>query len=590
MLARNLPSSQSVALRLALRCDFSQVRPMAATVREFLMANGAAPEEIQAAELAIAEACNNAIKYAAGEGRDKDIEVDVLCGPEQLELRVNDNTRGFEWPEKIDLPEVSEENGRGLFLITSLMDRVNYYRGRGENCLVMRRKRDDPAPMLAARTASESDRRLNESERVVRDMAEELSFCYESLSAIFRCSAELGKSNDLEDFARRLLTDLSQITSAEWFVLRMAVKGEPKLEVFTSSDSGVLLPALQLAEAANRSVEAEAACAREDIWFDHLNPLKPGDPLATVRPGSVGLVHPIFLGETLVGTLTIAKTAGTGAFSAVQANVVHTFSDFLAIQIVNARYTDELVRNRLISRELEIAKTIQRSLLPKTIPRLSGYGLAGFCESAHQVGGDFYDVIKINEDSILLIIADVMGKGIPAAMFAAILRSLLRAVPEWMNQPAALLARVNRLLFEELSGVDMFITAQLVYVDSRARRITAASAGHCPVLLALDADGNVKTISPEGLPLGILPDTTFSNQTESMPKNCRVLLYTDGLTEARDAKGEFYGQDRLVKWLRKSSETRKTAEELKDELAAELGAFQARSTLNDDQTFLIMAE
>jgi serine phosphatase RsbU (regulator of sigma subunit) len=124
------------------------------------------------------------------------------------------------------------------------------------------------------------------------------------------------------------------------------------------------------------------------------------------------MVHPIYVGETLVGTLTIAKSA-PGAFTAVQANVVHTFSDFLAIQIVNSRFMDELVRNRLVSRELEIAKTIQRSLLPKTIPRVSGYGLAGFCESANQVGGDFYDVIKISDDALLLIIADVMGKGIP---------------------------------------------------------------------------------------------------------------------------------------------------------------------------------
>jgi serine phosphatase RsbU (regulator of sigma subunit) len=221
---------------------------------------------------------------------------------------------------------------------------------------------------------------------------------------------------------------------------------------------------------------------------------------------------------------------------------------------------------------------------------LSGYGLAGFCESAHQVGGDFYDVIKINDDALLLIIADVMGKGIPAAMFAAILRSLLRAVPEWMNQPAALLARVNRLLFEELSGVDMFITAQLVYVDSRNRRITAASAGHCPVLLSVDTEGNVKSISPEGLPLGILPDTSFSNQTEPLPRNSRILLYTDGLTEARNAEGEFFGQERLIKWFKRSAQARKGAEELKDDLAAELLAFQSSSVLNDDQTFLIMTE
>ena len=565
---------------------------MTALMRNFLQEQGVAEDEIQACELAMAEAANNAIKYASRNGPAKDIQIEVLCAADQLELRVNDNTDGFEWPNQVELPETEKETGRGLFLINSLMDRVNYLRGQGQNCLVMRRRR---SPLqgnghVRRETLDEADRRLVESEKVVRDMAEELSFCYESLSAIFRCSAELGKTNDLGDFARRLLTDLAQITSAEWFVFRMTSHGENKLEVFALSDANVILPDLVLPVSSGRSVEAEAALAREDVWFDHLSPLKAGDPLAKIRPGSTGLVHPIFLGNSLIGTLTIARSAGSGAFTAVQANVVHTFSDFLAIQIVNSRYTDELLRSRLVSRELEIAKTIQRSLLPKTIPHLSGYGLAGFCESAHQVGGDFYDVIKINDDAVLLIIADVMGKGIPAAMFAAILRSLLRAVPEWMNQPAALLGRVNRLLFEELSGVDMFITAQLVYVDSRARRITAASAGHCPLLLALDGEGNVKSLSPEGLPLGILPETTFSNQTEILPRNSRVLLYTDGLTEARNASGEFFGQERLTRWLRKASQSKKNAEELKDDLARELVGFQSSANLSDDQTFLIMAE
>jgi serine phosphatase RsbU (regulator of sigma subunit)/anti-sigma regulatory factor (Ser/Thr protein kinase) len=586
MAVETLPVSRNVTLRLALECDFQAVRPMTLAVAEFLKEQGATAEEIQAAELSLAEACNNAIKYVSAQSRGEKIPVEVVCGPEQIELHVNDNTNGFDWPEHVELPEACEERGRGLFLIDSLMDRVNYYRGRGQNWLVMLRQRQAPP---APKVILETERRLTESEQVIRDMAEELSFCYESLSAIFRCSADLGKSNDLEDFARRLLMDLSQITSAEWFIFRKAMGNEGKLETFVSSDSSILLPAITVSDSTNRSVEAEAAAAREDVWFDHLNPLKHADPLAKVRPGSIGLVHPIYLGETLVGTLTIAKSA-PGGFSAVQANVVHTFADFLAIQIVNSHYTDELVRNRLVSRELEIAKTIQRSLLPKSIPRVSGYGLAGFCESANQVGGDFYDVIKISDDALLLIIADVMGKGIPAAIFAAILRSLLRAVPEWMNQPAALLGRVNRLLFEELSGVDMFITAQLVYVDSRARRITTASAGHCPVLLAVDKEGNVKTLSPEGLPLGILPDTTFANHTEVLPKNCRVLLYTDGLTEARNASGEFFGQDRLIRWLRKTGTTKRTAEELKEELAAELASFQASSALRDDQTFLIMAE
>ena len=142
------------------------------------------------------------------------------------------------------------------------------------------------------------------------------------------------------------------------------------------------------------------------------------------------------------------------------------------------------------------------------------------------MGGDFYDVLPVDADSHLLVVADVMGKGIPAAMFAVILRSLLRASPELTQQPAALLTRVNRLLFPELSGVDMFITAQLVYLNARERRIITASAGHCPLAVA-DAR-QVRMFSPEGMPLGILPDATFLDETVELPENCRVLLYTDG--------------------------------------------------------------
>ena len=314
------------------------------------------------------------------------------------------------------------------------------------------------------------------------------------------------------------------------------------------------------------------------------------DPLQRAKPDSLGLVHPFYFGDTLIGALTVGKTISRVPFSAAQTNVVHTFADFLAIQIVNARFQEERVNNLLVSRDLQIAKNIQRSLLMKTVPQLPGFGLAGYCESARQVGGDFYDAVKLSDHALLLIIADVMGKGIPAAMFAAILRSLLRALPELTNQPSELLSRVNRLLFDELSEVDMFITAQLVYVDIRKRRLITASAGHCPLLLAVAGDAEVKMLSPEGMPLGILPDTPFTDETAELPRNCRVLLYTDGLTEARNARGDLFGQERLLEWLKETTTRPRKAEELKDELAAELAKFQANTSLKDDQTFLIMAE
>src|SRR6185436_10343927 len=143
----------------------------------------------------------------------------------------------------------------------------------------------------------------------------------------------------------------------------------------------------------------------------------------------------------------------------------------------------------------------------------------------------------------------------------------------WMDQPATLLQRANRLMFEELSAVDMFITAQLVFVDAKNRRITAASAGHCPGLLAIDDRGSIVSIAPEGLPLGIEPDTIFSSHTETLDRPAKLLLYTDGLTEARNPHGEFFGQDRLMKWLRKGAGRRASAEDLAQDLAGDLTQF-----------------
>lgn len=585
-----LPISHPATLRVRLDCDLSKVRQASAQMKAFLADQGFSSAELDACELAVVEACNNAIKYTPEACADE-VLLEVVCGRNDVEIRVNDHTRGFELPEKIELPDFEKENGRGLFLISSLMDQVNYLRGRGQNCLIMRKKRP---PLLetpaSAINSEEAMRRVSESEQVIRDMAEELSSCYESLSAIFRCSSELGKTNDLEEFARRLLTDLGQITCADWFVLRLTARDHNgELKMFTASRPGMAEEKISF-EDGKVSVELQAARAREDVWFDSHRPLRESDPLYQVSPHAHGLVHPIFLGENLIATLAVAKDSAGPSFTAVQANVVHTFADFLAIQIVNARFNEEQVRTRLVSRELEIAQQIQRSLLPKSIPNLPGMKLAGFCQSAHQVGGDFYDVLKVRDDAVLLVIADVMGKGIPAAMFAAILRSLLRAAPEWMDQPATLLARVNRLMFEELSAVDMFITAQLVFVDAKNRRITAASAGHCPGLLAADDRGAIISIAPDGLPLGIEPDTAFSSHTEFLDRPCRLLIYTDGLTEARNPHGEFFGQDRLMKWLRKSALKDAGAELLARDLAEDLTQFQSSAAQMDDQTFLILAE
>lgn len=592
-------SSRPLSLRLSLGCELEEVRIAVQTIHGFLAEQGWKENDLMSFDLALVEACNNAVKYCDDAGRRHPIELEAITDIQGVEFRVHDHTPGFEWPAKIELPDPLSESGRGLYLIDSLMDYAGYFRGRRENILIMRKNR--PGQGAVANPGADSlagyARKLAENERLIGDMIEELSSCYESLSAIFRYTAEQAKSGSLKEFAHQLLTDLLQIISADWFVLRLVPKGESRLVVFAASEPALELEPLPLPVSGQQtpSMEIEAAMTRGRVWFDARRPMPAAGPLINVKPGATGLVHPILLGDQLVGTVTLGKSptvtpAGSPnepVFTAAQTNVVNTFTDFLAIQVANARFQEEQFNRRLVTHELQIANNIQRSLLLTSLPQLPGFNLAAFCRSAHEVGGDFYDVLKIDDHSLLLVIADVMGKGIPAAMFAAILRTLLRAAPELTHKPAALLTRVNRLLFPELSGVDMFITAQLAFIDSRQRHMVAASAGHCP--LAVAQPGEVRTFAPEGMPLGILEDTLFQEESVELPENCRVLLYTDGLTDALNSSREHFGQQRLMDWLGRTPQTGQTAEQLKDELAGKLAQHQLNTALNDDQTFLIMS-
>jgi sigma-B regulation protein RsbU (phosphoserine phosphatase) len=248
----------------------------------------------------------------------------------------------------------------------------------------------------------------------------------------------------------------------------------------------------------------------------------------------------------------------------------------------------ELIDRRLLAHELEIARRIQQSLLPGTFPNLPGFGISGFCLSAREVGGDFYDVISIAPGKALLVVADVMGKGIPAALFGATLHTLFRSVVEWTWHPAELLKRVNRLIFEDLSKVDMFITVSVALVDTLNDEISIANAGHCPLLLK-SLNGSIQAGSAEGVPLGIVPNAIFEQQNLPLDECQCALLYTDGLTEACNPKGELFGQDRLIDWLCGVGTRQRSATELQTNFQQTLDSFTSHSPMRDDRTFLILA-
>lgn len=578
--------------RITFSCDLSAAREATKAAKAFLEKQSLPEVELNGWELVIAEAANNAVNHSSGTGAVQKIVLDLIIEPDVIEVRVTDHTPGFDWPEEAVLPEMESETGRGIFLIQTFVDHASYLRSSEENCLIMCKNRTSIIDTFPGdrKDSAILEARLEETEQTLQSMTEELASCYESLSGIFRFSSELNQVRSTEEFARRLLEHLLIISEADWFLFRLH-KADPELQGgLCSTYSKPIPPLYDLEHTVDASSsEIQSVSNRQDIWFDDQAPLSPDDPLRSAGEADSGIVHPIFLNDDLVGVLTLGRQHKSTSFTAAQCNVLYTFADFLSFQILNSRMQETKLKARMVARELEIARGIQISLLPPSLPKVPPFSFAGGSESAREVGGDFYDVIQCAPGQLLLVIADVMGKGIPAAMFAATLRSLFRARAELSPHPGKLLSKANHILFEDLSRVEMFITLQLVYLDAPARTLTVANAGHCPFLL-VEKDGQaVREISPDGMPLGIELDTAYEETRLDFGSIERGLLYTDGLTEARNSKGDMFGTQRLNEWLLHFKEDASSASEIKRNLMNELQKFQADTLPQDDQTFLIFA-
>lgn len=576
------------SLRLNVRASLEAVREAARQVRGVLQDNGLSTEELAKWELVFVEAANNVAEHGNTNAQDEFFLVEVCLTRDEAEIRLTDHTSGFDYPESVELPDAMSEGGRGLFLMETVCDSVQYLQGRGVNCMILRKRREEPGEVRDVQRELDGLRgEVAELNEALDGMTEELASSYESLAAIFKFSRELGNQRDLSDFARLLLDHLRKITESDWYVLR--IKGrDGKLSAFALSDESREFSAIDLSVESMPAVscERQSAAERQDFWLEGWK--DESDPLAVFADTRTGIVHPFYLNEDLVGTLAMGKVGESRPFSAGQMNVLHTFSDFLALQILNARYQDEHVKAKVVSRELEIAANIQRSLLPRTLPEHEGFTLAGFYQSARSVGGDFYDAVRTPCGGLLLTIADVMGKGVPAAMFSAILRTVLRAQQELAAEPGALLRRANEILFDDLDRVDMFITAQLLYVSPDGRRGVCSSAGHCPLFVGNPRTGEYDSFEADGPPLGVLRDLDFADNEFELKPESRAILYTDGITEARNVSGELWGDERMLAWWRRATVQGGRAEALKKSLISEVSSFVGGADATDDLTFLIL--
>lgn len=197
-----------------------------------------------------------------------------------------------------------------------------------------------------------------------------------------------------------------------------------------------------------------------------------------------------------------------------------------------------------LERDLQMAREVQASFLPEETPQIPGWEFVVRWRPAREVSGDYYDFLEGKEGKIGLVIADVAGKGMPAALFMVLTRSTVRASVDLASMPADGIARANRLLCADASG-GMFVTLFYATLDPAAGEVTYVSAGHEPPLLCRAESGELVELWPTGMALGVIPEASFEQRTVQLCSGDLLVLYTDGLTDALDAHEVDFGLGRV---------------------------------------------
>ena len=274
-------------------------------------------------------------------------------------------------------------------------------------------------------------------------------------------------------------------------------------------------------------------------------------PLSEIRALAAinsSLVVPFVFKAGLLGFMSLGRRRAGGFYATIDVELLETLCDQASVAIENARLYLETVEKQKMEKELEIASEIQRRLLPKAFPDIPGLKTYGMNIPSKHVGGDYYDVIPLGSDKVAVIIADVCGKGVPAALLMASLQSSLRAEADASRRPSDVISTLNQTIYEHTSG-ETFVTIFYGVIDSDRETLTYCSAGQTPPFV-IHEDLSVERLDKTDIVLGIESKSTFGDTELKLNLGDLIFLYTDGVSEELNDRDDPYGEERLVRDLR----------------------------------------
>ncbi len=293
---------------------------------------------------------------------------------------------------------------------------------------------------------------------------------------------------------------------------------------------------------------------------------------------------PLQTRDSVIGLVYVDSTNLIQPFTRDDLNLLTVMANVAAIRIEHARLVEVERQEEIMARELNQAAEIQAKLLPAASPAIPGWDLAATNVACHTVGGDYYDYMPAAEGKLLLVVGDVAGKGMPAALMMSSLQAYLRVLADEPRPVSGIVTRANQLIATRCPS-NRFVTLFALLLDPSSGDFAYTNAGHNPALIAR-ADGTVEWLAKGGLPLGLFPLATHEHHTGQLNPGDTLVLYSDGVSEATDPNtGEEYGEDRLAALIERHPAC--SAGAVVEIVMAELREWSGGRGFEDDVTVLV---
>ena len=311
-------------------------------------------------------------------------------------------------------------------------------------------------------------------------------------------------------------------------------------------------------------------------------------PIEFLRIRSL-LIIPMRFGNDVIGIMILTNRTSNTRFTLSDLNLAQALAGQASVPIHYADLQEALEQKRQLDRDMQIARQIQNSLLPQSLPEIAEIDLAAFSHPALDIGGDYYDVIEIDDKHIGMVIADVSGKGIGGALMMAVCRSVIQAQAKNEYDPSSMLISLNDILSPNLAE-NMFISMLYMVLNTETHLLSYARAGHEPPIIFHRDTQKIDREEIDGIAIGLVDKSTFTSIIETKNIQLRsgdlVVTYTDGITEAMNDKGDEWSVNKLLEYISKNNQN--SATELLEQIENKVLEFAGNIPQYDDMTMLAM--